>query len=228
MTRTWGTEEVPSDDAKETDVTVTETFDATHVSPLVEVGDPVREAAAAMVSMLRRTGNDPSECPADVLAALDPLRSVRARLFDSAIVRPSENPGHQMSIIYFDPSLMLQIVGAPAGFRLPAHNHSAWNILFVAEGEMQFRWYRRLDDRSVPGRAQLEVADDRRLTPGTAGIVAPPPNDIHELEITSEYLWMVVATPEPEVLTREIYDPENGTYELKTLAPIPPRLAVLR
>lgn len=205
-------------------MSVTETPQSLHLAPTVEVGDPVRDAAARFLDVLRRTGNDPSAAPADAIAALDPLRSTRAEMFDASIVRPSKNPGHQMSILYFDPSLMLQIVGAPQGFRLPAHNHSAWNILFVADGEMQFRWYKRLDDRSVPGRATLEVADDRILRAGDAGIVAPPPNDIHELEIVSEYLWMIVATPEPEVQTREIYDPDAGTYELKSLSPVPPRL----
>ena len=90
---------------------------------------------------------------------------------------------------------------------------------------MQFRWYQRLDDRSVPGRADLRVADDRVLRSGDAGIVAPPPNDIHELEVLSDYLWMVVVTPEPEAPVREIYLPEAGTYEIKGLAPIPPLLA---
>jgi hypothetical protein len=69
------------------------------------------------------------------------------------------------------------------------------------------------------------VADDRVLRPGDAGIVAPPPHDIHELEVLTDYLWMVVATPEPEVSTREIYDPATGTYEVKGLAPVPPRFA---
>ena len=129
-----------------------------------------------------------------------------------------------MSTLYLDPSMMIQIVGAPGGFRLPAHNHAAWNVLFIAEGEMQFRWYRRLDDRSVAGRADLEVAEDRRLHSGDAGIVARPPNDIHELEVVTDYLWMIVVTPEPEVSVREIYSPQDGTYSIKSLAPVPPLL----
>ena len=199
--------------------------DLLHVAPNVEVGDPVRQVAANFTALLRRTGNDPSNDHGAAVAALNPLRTMHEHFFDRSIVRPANNPGHQMSILYFDPSLMLQIVGAPRGFRLPAHNHSAWNILFICEGEMQFRWYRRLDDRSIPGHAQLEVADDRILQAGDAGIVARPPHDIHELEVLSDYLWMLVATPEPEMSTREIYDPVAGTYELKTLAPIPPLLA---
>jgi predicted metal-dependent enzyme (double-stranded beta helix superfamily) len=192
-----------------------------HVAPPVANGGPVREAAANMMTVLRANGEDPSFAPSAVEAALAPLRALHQDLFESSIVRPAKNPGHQMSILYFDPGLMMQIVGAPGGFHLPAHNHSAWNILYVCDGEMQFRWYKRLDDRSVAGHATLQVADDRMLRPDDAGIVARPPHDIHELEVTTDYLWMVVVTPEPEVQTREIYDPANGTYELKSLAPIP-------
>jgi predicted metal-dependent enzyme (double-stranded beta helix superfamily) len=195
-----------------------------HNAPPLANGDSVREAAAGFMAVLRANHEDPSNAPSAVEAALSPLRALHGDLFQRSIVRPAKNPGHQMSILYFDPGLMLQIVGAPGGFRLPVHNHSAWNILYVCAGEMQFRWYKRLDDRSVAGRATLQVADDRRLQAGDAGIVARPPHDIHELEVTSDYLWMVVATPEPEVRTREIYDPEAGTYELKTLAPLAPRL----
>jgi predicted metal-dependent enzyme (double-stranded beta helix superfamily) len=195
-----------------------------HNAPPLVQGDPVREAAAGMMAVLRANGEDPSFAPTGVEDALRPLRAIHSDLFHSSIVRPAKNPGHQMSILYFDPGLMMQIVGAPGGFRLPAHNHSAWNILYVCDGEMQFRWYKRLDDRSVAGQAKLQVADDRRLQPGQAGIVARPPHDIHELEVTSDYMWMVVVTPEPEVRTREIYNVEAGTYQLQTLAPLPPQL----
>jgi quercetin dioxygenase-like cupin family protein len=195
-----------------------------HIAAPLTNGDPVREAAAGMMAVLRANTEDPSLAPSAVEDALNPLRALRGDLFQNSIVRPAKNPGHQMSILYYDPGLMMQIVGAPGGFRLPAHNHSAWNILYVCDGEMQFRWYKRLDDRSVAGNATLQVADDRRLRPGDAGIVARPPHDIHELEVTTDYLWMVVVTPEPEVRTREIYDPEAGTYELRTLAPLAPRL----
>jgi hypothetical protein len=195
-----------------------------HIAAPLTNGDPVRAAVAGMMAVLRANNEDPSFAPSAVEDALNPLRALRGELFQTSIVRPAKNPGHQMSILYYDPGLMMQIVGAPGGFRLPAHNHSAWNILYVSDGEMQFRWYKRMDDRSVAGRATLQVADDRRLQPGDAGIVARPPHDIHELEVTSEYMWMVVVTPEPEVRTREIYDPEAGTYELRTLAPLAPRL----
>lgn len=198
-----------------------------HVAPALEVGDPVREAVELLVAALRSNDEDPTRCATDVESALAPLTGLREELFACVACRPSKIPGHQMATIYFDPSLMIQIVGAPRGFRLPPHTHSAWNVLFVSDGEMQFTWYRRRDDRSVDGRAELEVGDDRVLHGGQAGIVAPPPHDIHELEVLSEYLWMVVVTPEPEVRDREIYSPEVSTYEVKQLAPLPPLLSAV-
>lgn len=197
-------------------------FDYAHVAPPLDRGAPVRESVSAVQRALGASGEDPSECPDQVIAALKPLIPLREDLYATAQVRPSKNPGHMMSTIYYDPSMMLQIVGAPGGFRLPAHCHSAWNVLFICEGRMDFTWYRRLDDRSVPGRAELKVADDRILGAGDAGMVARPPDDIHELEVISDYLWMLVVTPEPEVSVREIYSPLEGTYEIKALAPVPP------
>lgn len=197
-------------------------FDYAHVFPPLDRGQPVRETVAALQRALKGNSEDPAECPDQIIAALTPMIPLREELYKTAQVRPSKNPGHMMSTIYYDPSLMLQIVGAPGGFRLPAHCHSAWNVLFICEGRMDFTWYRRLDDRSIPGRADLQVADARILGSGDAGIVARPPHDIHELEVLTDCLWMLVVTPEPEVSVREIYSPGEGTYEIKSLAPVAP------
>lgn len=205
----------------------TDEFDEAHVAPAIAIGEPLRQAVQGLADALTSSGEDPTRCAEEFRAALLPLVERHRELFALATPRPPSriNPEHRMSTVYFDPSMMLQVVGAPRGFRLPPHSHSAWNVLFVCEGSMQFTSYRRSDDRSIAGRADLEVADDRVLGPGDAGIVAPPPNDIHELEILSDYLWMIVVTPEPEVAVRQIHSISAGTYELQELAPIPPLLS---
>lgn len=149
-------------------------FDSAHRAPSLALGHPVRQAVAQLVSALRREDEDPTRCPVDVEAALLPLVELREALFARGGHRPSRIPGHQMSTVYSDPSLMIQIVGAPRGFRLPPHTHSAWNVLFVAEGEMQFTSYRLTDDRSVDRQSKLEVAQDCVLSGGQAGLVGPP------------------------------------------------------
>lgn len=195
-------------------------FDKEHMAPSLAEGEEIRLAVQRLQTALRGAGEDPTRCYDEFAAALTPLSDRRAALFASVEPRrPSEiNPDHRMSTVYFDPSLMIQVVGAPKGFRLPPHSHSAWNVLFVCEGEMQFTWYRRLDDRSVPGRADLEIGFTGVVGAGDAGMVAPPPHDIHELEVLSDYVWWIVVTPEPEGAVREIYSPESGTYKISTLA----------
>jgi len=98
-----------------------------------------------------------------------------------------------------------------------------WNALFIAEGAMQFRWYRRLDDLSTPGQAKLELVDERLLRAGDVGIVAPPPHDIHAFEVLEDDTWLVTAAPAPGLFTRQIYDLENDTYverALETAVPL--------
>jgi hypothetical protein len=195
-------------------------FDRDHRAPSLANGDEIRVAVQQLHTALRGANEDPTQCYGDFVAALAPLAERHAELFASVEPRRlSEiNPDHRLSTIYFDPSLMIQIVGAPKGFRLPTHSHSAWNVLYVCEGEMAFTWYRRLDDRSVAGRADLEAQFSGVIRAGDAGMVAPPPHDIHDLEVLSDYLWWIVVTPEPEGPIREIYSPNTGTYKISTLA----------
>ena len=107
--------------------------------------------------------------------------------------------------------------------RIPTNVSPAFNSLFIAEGAMQFRWYRRLDDLSTPGQAKLELVDERLLRAGDVGIVAPPPHDIHAFEVLEDDTWLVTAAPAPGLFTRQIYDLENDTYverALETAVPL--------
>ena len=66
--------------------------------------------------------------------------------------------------------------GVPA----PVHNHGTWAVVGVDSGRERETWFRRLDDGSSPGRADLEVDHSWVNTPGTVTIA--PDGTIHTVE----------------------------------------------
>ena len=172
--------------------------------------DPIRRAAAAMSGVLAGAGQDPSKDPEGVRNALSCLVGPHEPWFDLAMQRPTQLK--KSRLVYFDPTLNFILSNVTTEFREPPHNHWAWNILLICSGSMHFRWFRRLDDGSEPGRCQLELAEERTLHPGDAGIVGASPHDIHSFEILDDDTWMVTVSPDLGRPVRQFYDAETGTY----------------
>lgn len=74
---------------------------------------------------------------------------------------------------------MLVVVLRP-GTPLPVHNHGSWAVIGVYKGREHETWFRRVDDGSVPGRAQLGVDQTFVNERGTASVV--PDGRIHTVE----------------------------------------------
>jgi len=180
----------------------------------------VCDVAQDLLALMRRDNFDPLQ-ERDVLkTVLKPfVGAAHESLFQLGIKRPQ--PPDRTRMIFYSPELIMFLSRFGTDFRLPVHNHDSWNILMICSGSMHFRWFRRLDDRTDAGQAKLEVADDRVVTAGEMGIVAPPPHDIHQLEILTEGTWMLTVAPCPEPDLREIYNPSSGTFEMKPLSVIP-------
>lgn len=62
------------------------------------------------------------------------------------------------------------------------HNHKTWAVVAGIEGQEHEVNYRRLDDGSTPGFAQLEQTFEETLTPGM--VAACMPEDIHTVQNT--------------------------------------------
>ncbi len=62
---------------------------------------------------------------------------------------------------------------------LEAHNHNTWAVVAGIEGQEHETNYKRLDDGSKPGFADLEKTHEQTLYPGTA--VCCMPDDIHSV-----------------------------------------------
>src|SRR5688572_17377439 len=58
-----------------------------------------------------------------------------------------------------------------AGVPAPVHNHGSWAVVGVYRGRERETWFRRLDDGSSRGRANLEVERTWINSPGTVTVV---------------------------------------------------------
>jgi predicted metal-dependent enzyme (double-stranded beta helix superfamily) len=62
-----------------------------------------------------------------------------------------------------------------------AHNHETWGLVGVLENELQETRFRRRDDGSKEGFADLEAVALNRNTAGMVSTLVAPQDDIHEM-----------------------------------------------
>ncbi len=80
-------------------------------------------------------------------------------------------PGFNITAIVWGPGDMAK-----------AHNHDTWGLIGVFANEIQETRFRRLDDRSKPGYAELQVKGVLKNRAGMVSCLTPPDDDIHEME----------------------------------------------
>jgi len=177
--------------------------------------DPIRIAATNMAALLARDPLDPTKDPDALAAALAPLVGSHEALFEVAQQRPTALKRSRLA--YYDPGLTILVSAFGPEFREPIHNHGLWNVLLICGGRMHFRGYRRLDDRSREGYAEVSLVEDKIVSAGQIGAVGPPPHDIHALDVLDEDTWLITVSPGDAARVREIYDLATSSYTLQTL-----------
>jgi predicted metal-dependent enzyme (double-stranded beta helix superfamily) len=110
-------------------------------------------------------------------------------------------------------SLTLFSLVVPAGAATPVHDHLAWGLVGIYRGRQDETVYRRLDDASDPGRAQLEIAKRRTLEPGEFYTLLPPVEDIHFVQTVSETpsISIHLLANDTACIWRHRFDPESGS-----------------
>jgi predicted metal-dependent enzyme (double-stranded beta helix superfamily)/predicted enzyme related to lactoylglutathione lyase len=84
-----------------------------------------------------------------------------------------------------DATLSLMAMVVPPGVATPVHDHRAWGLVGVYQGRQREKVYRRVDDGSQPGFADLVQVAENILTPGEITTLLPPEGDIHMIETIS-------------------------------------------
>jgi predicted metal-dependent enzyme (double-stranded beta helix superfamily) len=67
------------------------------------------------------------------------------------------------------------------GDKAKAHNHDTWGLVGVVENELQETRFRRRDDGSKEGYADLEITAVKRNSVGMVSTLLAPEDDIHEM-----------------------------------------------
>lgn len=93
----------------------------------------------------------------------------------------------------------------------PAHNHKTWGVVVGLEGEETETWWRRRDDGSRPGHAELERQTQNILRPGLVSCVLP--EDIHTVWNNSDRVSLSLHTYGRHInfTGRSEFDPESKT-----------------
>lgn len=79
------------------------------------------------------------------------------------------------------PRFNVNVVVWGPGDNAKAHNHDTWGLVGVIDNEMQETRFRRKDDGTNPGYADLEVTAVLNNKAGMVSTLVPPNDDIHEM-----------------------------------------------
>jgi hypothetical protein len=106
---------------------------------------------------------------------------------------------------------VLMLARFPDDSPTPVHNHNSWGVLCVTQGRDRYTRWRRTDDGSVPGRAELSPAEERELAEGDIAWFGEPPHDIHSQQGIGGPAWeLVFFGRDPNAQPRAYFDVDKG------------------
>lgn len=111
-----------------------------------------------------------------------------------------------------DGTLALMLARFPHEAETPVHNHHSWGVVCVVAGRDRYIHWKRLDDGSRPGYAEIAVEWERTLEPGEVVHFADTPGDIHSQQGIDAPVWeLVFFGRDPNVKPRLYFDPAAHT-----------------
>ena len=154
----------------------------------------------------------------DVLQAVAPL----AQKFAAEMARPAaadfawhEKYGMGDLELYQAPDdgLLITLGAWQPGHGVPPHDHGTWAVVVGIEGNEHNLLWRRLDDGSRPGYAEIDKLETKLVSPG--GVLTMTAEDIHSGDNSGEGVsyTLHVYGQSLETSGRRQYDPEARSVQ---------------
>ncbi len=111
-----------------------------------------------------------------------------------------------------DGALSLFSLVVPPGAATPVHDHLAWGLVGLYQGEQDEEVFRRMGASDESGHAPLELATRNHLRPGDFYVLEPPEGDIHRVRTTSAIpsIGIHLLGNDTGCVWRHAYTPEDG------------------
>lgn len=99
---------------------------------------------------------------------------------------PAGEKGSKRYLLQEDPDgrFAIYMLALNPGNSSKPHDHTTWAVVVAVEGQELNRVYRRIDDGSAAGKAQLELAREVMVEPGSG--IALMPEDIHSIHTSGD------------------------------------------
>ncbi|MGA7672140.1 MAG: hypothetical protein WBW04_17060 [Nitrolancea sp.] len=111
-----------------------------------------------------------------------------------------------------DKSLTLFSLVVPSGSSTPVHDHLAWGLVGLYQGEQHEEVYELERGNADDGDAALKLAEVRDLTQGEFYALLPPDGDIHRVTTTSDAASISIHLlgNDAGCVLRHSYEPDAG------------------
>ncbi|MDA1002362.1 MAG: cysteine dioxygenase family protein [Chloroflexi bacterium] len=109
-----------------------------------------------------------------------------------------------------DPDLCVFTMVVPPGERTKVHNHLTDGWVGCVQGEQLERLFKRVDDRSRPDYAELEVVVEERVSLGELTPLSYPDHDIHQVVTMSDQpsVSLHVLCNDLGTVERQMFEPD--------------------
>ena len=159
----------------------------------------------------RITGAESS--PENIVAAAKPLlaKLVRQPNCLQAQYRKRGANAYGRYMLHRAPGFNITAVVWGPGDNAKSHNHDTWGLVGVVENEIQETRFRRRDDGSKAGYAEIEVTAILKNGAGMVSCLTPPDDDIHEMNNVTNG-----DTVEIHVYGKDLADMPRLRFDLET------------
>jgi predicted metal-dependent enzyme (double-stranded beta helix superfamily) len=174
----------------------------------------VRDSVLRIIELLDEVGDDICSREKEITGVMQDLLAIPG--LDEVAANPTWTEAGSgrptTGWLYYDCDVRVVRGRMPAGFSQTPHNHGSWTIFGIYRGAVHYRSYRRLDDRSRPHVADLEVAEDRVMVDGDVTLLPAPPDDIHAVTALAPVTTSLLVARGPFDPVREQYLPDLHAY----------------